>query len=330
MSATGTGGSDRLPRLLALVPWLLAHPGTPVGEVARVFDVSEKQVRSDLGLLWMCGLPGHTPGDLIDVEYAGDRVTLSNADTIARPLRLTSDEALALVVALRALAEVPGLHDAAEGPSPLERVLAKLETAAGAAVEPASRVEVRVETEERHLPLVRRAVQERRRLHLTYLVAARDETTERDVDPMRLLLVEGRWYLEAWCRRVDGVRLFRLDRIMDAVLLDEPASPPEQARPRDLSAGLYEPAPTDARVVLRLGPGARWVADYYPAESVAEEGQSLLVALRTPDTAWVRRLVLRLGGAARVLEPAALAAEVASAARTALSAYDDSGGPREG
>lgn len=323
MSAVGTGGADRLPRLLALVPWLLAHPGTPVGEVARVFGVSEKQVRSDLNLLWMCGLPGHTPGDLIDVSWVGDRVTLSNADTIARPLRLTSDEALALVVALRALADVPGLHERGEGPSPLDRVLAKLETAAGAAVEPAARVEVRVEAEERHLPLVREAVARRRRLHLVYHVAARDETTERDVDPMRLLLVEGRWYLEAWCRRVDGVRLFRLDRIVDARLLDEPADPPERARPRDLTAGLYEPAPTDARVVLRLGPRARWVADYYPTESVADDGDDLVVALRTPDTAWVRRLVLRLGGTARVLEPAGLAAEVDAAARAALSAYGE-------
>jgi proteasome accessory factor C len=328
MSAVGTGGADRLPRLLALVPWLLAHPGTPVGDVARVFGVTEKQVRSDLSLLWMCGLPGHTPGDLIDVSWVGDRVTLSNADTIARPLRLTSDEALALVVALRALAEVPGLHDrdpaAPEGPSSLERVLAKLETAAGAAVEPAARVEVRVETEERHLPLVREAVAQRRRLHLVYHVAARDETTERDVDPMRLLLVEGRWYLEAWCRRVDGVRLFRLDRIVEARLLDAAADPPERARPRDLAAGLYEPAPTDARVVLRLAPRGRWVADYYPTESVVEEGDDLVVALRTPDTAWVRRLVLRLGGAARVVEPTALAAEVEESARAALSSYDES------
>ena len=324
MSATGTGGADRLPRLLALVPWLLAHPGTPVREVAEVFGVTEKQVRSDLALLWMCGLPGHTPGDLIDVEYAGDRVTVSNADTIGQPLRLTSDEALALVVALRALAEVPGLADGEpDRPPALERVLAKLESAAGTAAAPAGRVEVRVESEERVLPVVRRALAERRRLHLVHHSASRDEATARDVDPMRLLLVEGRSYLEGWCRRVEGVRLFRLDRVLEVELLDAPAEPPAQAVPRDLSAGLYAPAPDDALVVLRLAPAARWVADYYPVESRGEEGDDLVVGLRTADTGWVVRLVLRLGGAAVVLDPPALAEQVAARAREALAAHGE-------
>jgi proteasome accessory factor C len=337
VTSAGSGGADRLPRLLALVPWLLAHPGTPVPEVARVFGVSERQLRADLDLLWMCGLPGHGPGDLIDVEYSGDRVTLSNADAIARPLRLTTDEALALIVALRALAEVPGLDRAPAGElgdppasaSALQRVLAKLETAAGAAAVPARRVEVSVEAEERVLPVVRHALERRRRLGLVYHVAARDETTERVADPMRLLLVEGRSYLEAWDGAADGVRLFRLDRVVEVTLLDEPARPPPKAEPRDLSRGLYTPSPDDTVVTLLLGPRARWVADYYPVESVAESDQGLLVRLRTADTRWLRRLALRLGGAARVLDPPSLAEEVRADAGAALRAYEPAS-PTEG
>src|SRR3954471_9367770 len=110
-----SGATDHLPRLLALVPWLLAHPDTPVGDVAARFGVDERQIRKDLDLLWMCGLPGHGPGDLMDVVYDGDRVSLSNTDTIGAPLRLSSEEALALVAALRALAGVPGLVDTGAG-----------------------------------------------------------------------------------------------------------------------------------------------------------------------------------------------------------------------
>ena len=109
-----------------------------------------------------------------------------------------------------------------------------------------------------------------RLLHLSYHVPARDETTERDVDPMRLLLVEGRSYLEAWCRRAEGVRLFRLDRVERAEVLDAPAAPPPSAEQRDLAQGLFQPSPDDALVTLALRPGARWVADYYPCESVEE------------------------------------------------------------
>jgi proteasome accessory factor C len=313
-----TGSLGRLPRLLALVPYLLQHPGVRVAEVADLFGVSEAQLRKDLELLWVCGLPGHGPGDLIDLEFEGDTITLSEPAGVTRPLRLTVDEALALVVALRTLAETPGLADK----DVVGRALAKVEAAAGEAAEPAGRVEVLVEGEERVLPVVREALDRGRRLHLGYYVPGRDETTERDVDPLRLLLVEGRTYLEAWCLRVEGVRLFRLDRVVAVDLLEAPAEPHPEAEQRDLSQGLFQPSPGDQLVSLALGPGAHWVADYHPCESVEDLGDGTLVArLRTPDTAWVRRLALRLGASGRVIEPPGLAEAVRGDAARALSAY---------
>ena len=313
-----TAPVEQLPRLLALVPYLLARPGVRVSEAAAVFGVTEERLRKDLNLLWVCGLPGHGPGDLIDVEFEGDTITLLEPAGVTRPLRLTVDEALALVVALRALAETPGLVER----DALDRALAKVEGVAGEAARTAGRVEVAVEGEERVLPVVEQALRERRRLHLRYHVAARDETTERDVDPMRLALVEGRPYLEAWCRRAEGVRLFRLDRVAEVVLLDLPAEPPPDAEARDLSQGVFQPSPDDGLVVLALRPAAHWVAEHHPCESVepGEDGE-LVARLRTPDTRWVRRLVLRLGAEGRVVEPAALAEQVRADARAELAAY---------
>ncbi len=314
---------DQLPRLLALVPYLLARPGVKVAEAAGVFGVSEDRLRKDLSLLWVCGLPGHGPGDLIDVEFEGDTITLLEPAGVTRPLRLTVDEALALVVALRTLAETSGLVER----DALDRALAKVERVAGEAALPAGRVEVAVEGEERVLPVVEQALAESRRLHLRYHVPGRDETTERDVDPMRLAIAEGRTYLEAWCRRAEGVRLFRLDRVAAVELLDLPAEPPPDAAARDLSQGVFQPAPGDALVVLALRPAAHWVADHHPCESVepghpeAGTAGELVVRLRTPDTAWVRRLALRLGAAGRVLSPPELAAQVRADAREALAAY---------
>jgi proteasome accessory factor C len=204
----------------------------------------------------------------------------------------------------------------------VDRALAKIEEAAGAAASPAHRVELALEGEERVLPVVRAALVGKRRLHLDYYVPGRDETTARDVDPMRLLLVEGRSYLEGWCRRVEAVRLFRLDRVVAIALLDLPAEPPPTATERDISRGLFQPSPDDVLVVLALGPGAHWVADYYPCESIEDLGDGTVVArLRTPETSWIVRLALRLGASARVVEPAALAEQVRTAARAALAAY---------
>jgi proteasome accessory factor C len=313
-----TGSADRLPRLLALVPYLLARPGVRVADAAADFGVPEPQLRRDLQLLWMCGLPGHGPGDLIDLSFEGETVTVTYDAGMSRPLRLTADEALAIVVALRTLADVPGLQER----EAVERALAKVESAAGGLAEAADAVAVRVERSDRNLAQVRRALDAGRALHLSYYVAARDERTERNVDPVQLHSVEGRWYLQAWCRLAEGMRLFRLDRIDALRLLPEPSRPPASAVPRDLTEGVYQPAPDHPLVTLRLAPAAGWVADYYPCESVRplpDGGQ--VATLRVADPSWVRRLVLGFGAAAQVLDPPWLADQVRDEARAALAGY---------
>jgi len=312
-----SGSLDQLPRLLALVPYLLARPGISFAAAAADFGITEERLRKDLDLVWMCGLPGHSPGDLIDVEFEGDTITLFEPQGVTRPLRLSADEALALVVALRALIQTPGLVET----DAVLRALAKVEQAAGTAARPAGRVEVALERPDQVLGTVRDALERARRLHLRYHVPARDQTTERDVDPVRLLVVDGRSYLEGWCRSAQDVRLFRLDRVVEATVLDLPAEPAELPD-RDLEHGLFQPSPEDLRVRMVLQPGAHWVADYHPCESVEELGDGALgVVLRTPDYGWVRRLALRLGGAGRVVDPPELAAQIRTDAAAALAAY---------
>lgn len=312
-----SGSLDQLPRLLALVPYLLARPGISFAAAAADFGITEERLRKDLDLVWMCGLPGHSPGDLIDVEFEGDTITLFEPQGVTRPLRLSADEALALVVALRALIQTPGLIET----DAVLRALAKVEQAAGTAARPAGRVEVALERPDQVLGTVRDALERARRLHLRYHVPARDQTTERDVDPVRLLVVDGRSYLEGWCRSAQDVRLFRLDRVVEATVLDLPAEPAELPD-RDLEHGLFQPSPEDLRVRMVLQPGAHWVADYHPCESVEELGDGALgVVLRTPDYGWVRRLALRLGGAGRVVDPPELAAQIRTDAAAALAAY---------
>ncbi len=315
-----TAATPRLARLLALVPYLVARPGVAISDVTSVFGIDEAELRKDLELLFVCGLPGYSPGDLIDVSFTGDRITVTNAATIERPLRLSPDEALALLVAARSLAAVPGL---AERDS-LDRALVKLAAASGAGAAAAKSVAVEVEPEGEALETVRRALRDRKRLHLTYHSAARDELTERDVDPMRVAMVDGWWYVEGWCHRVDGVRLFRLDRVVSADVLDVDAEIPEQAETRDLSEGVFQPAAEHQLVVLDVGPGARWVADYYPCESaeeIDEPAGGLRLSLRVADPSWLVRLVLRLGPNATLREPATLVAEVRAQAERALSTY---------
>ncbi|WP_327028280.1 YafY family transcriptional regulator [Micromonospora sp. NBC_01740] len=314
------GGSrasaDRLARLLNLVPYLLARPGIELAEAAGDLGVTERQLREDLELLWVCGLPGYGPGDLIDMAFDGDRVTITYDAGIDRPLRLTPDEALALVVALRMLAETPGVTNR----EAVERALAKIENAAGDLV--AAPVEVRLPADTRRVAELRTAVESGRALRITYYTAARDETTDRVVDPLRMLMVGGRAYVEAWCRRAEAVRLFRADRIDAVAELEERAVVPPQARPHDLTEGVFRPSPDLPLITLRIGRGERWLTEYYPCERVeAGGGDQWLVSLRVTDLGWARRFVLGLGPDVAVVAPVELAEQVRAAAVAALDAY---------
>jgi proteasome accessory factor C len=315
--ATNTA-TDRLARLLNLVPYLLARPGIEIVEAAADLDVSEKQLRDDLELLWVCGLPGYGPGDLIDMAFDGDHVTVTYDAGIDRPLRLTPDEALALIVALRMLAETPG----ADGRDSIERALAKIETAAGDLADAPVAIRMSPDVAGDRLAAIRRTVERRVALRITYYTATRDESNDRIVDPMRVLIVDGRAYLEAWCRQAESVRLFRVDRIDAMTELDEPATLPRQARHSDLSDGVFRAGADLPLITLRVGRWARWITEYYPCESVQEcAGDDWVVSMRVSDLAWARRLVLGLGSDVTVVEPAALAAEVRDEAIKALAAY---------
>ena len=312
--------TDRLQRLLALVPYVVSRNTVSLAETATAFGVSERQLVDDLNMLWCVELRSPDPYCPIDLSYEGGEIVVSQAESIGRPLRLDTDEASALLVALRTLAEVPGLGDR----SALSRTIAKLEAAAGEAASVSAQLAVQLDERAPGdvLAELTDALNRGRRLHLSYYVPGRDEATERDVDPMRLLMVEGRSYLEGWCRSAEAVRLFRLDRVLGLQVLDVPASVPGEAQPRDVDQNLFRPSERDVQVILELSPAGRWVAEYYPCDEVTELGDGTVrVTLGTPDTQWVRRLALRLGEDGRVVAPASLAAAVRDDAAAALAQY---------
>ncbi|CAM5589859.1 helix-turn-helix transcriptional regulator [Streptomyces abikoensis] len=314
---------DQTRRMLSLVTYLRERPGARVTDVARAFGITEDELIGDLDVLPMCGT-SFRGGDLLDIDTDGDRIWWHNPDasgsSTGEPLRLAADEATALLVAARAVATLPGLRESDR--QALVRATAKIEAAAGEAAGASSRLSVTFESEGGVFADVDRAIAERRRVWITYYSPARDELTEREVDPIRLFVV-GHTYMEAWCRLSEARRTFRLDRVAEIRLLDEPSDPPP-VELRDLSEGLVQPAAEDPEVVIETGPGGRWVAEYYPHDSAEElPDGGLRITLRTPDPASLRRLALRLGGDGRIVSPAALADSAREAAREALAAYGE-------
>jgi len=316
--------AERLRRLLALVPYVSTRRVVGLAETAQAFGMTERELIDDLNLAWCVELRAPEPYCPIDLSYEDGEISISQAESIARPLRLAADEASALLVALRMLADAAGGSEQGDGDA-VARLIAKIEDAAGAAGAASAQVAVQIEHPNARglVATLNAALAAGKRVHLRHYKPGRDEETERDVDPMRLLVVEGRTYLEGWCRRAEGVRLFRLDRVLSVEVLDVPAEVPETAEPVDVDAGLFTASPSDVLIELELAPAGRWVAEYYRCDSLTEMADGWLrIALRTPDTTGVRRHALRLGEDARVLSPAGLADEVRAAAAAALALYE--------
>ncbi|ULL10723.1 protein pafC [Mycobacterium liflandii] len=312
--------STRLVRLLNMVPYFQANPRITRVEAAAELGVSAKQLEEDLNQLWMCGLPGYFPGDLIDFEFSGDTIEVTFSAGIDRPLKLTSPEATGLLVALRALADIPGVVD----PQAARSAIAKIAAAAGAARHSStlSAVDEPAPLESPAAAAVRSAVLDKRALTIDYYSASHDTLTTRTVDPIRVLLIGGHSYLEAWSRESEGVRLFRFDRIVDAVELGEPAMPPEPAVQAPPDTSLFDGDPALPSATLRVAPSASWMFEYYPIRELRQLADgSCEVAMTYASEDWMTRLMLGFGSTVQVLEPESLAQRVRAAAATALNAY---------
>ena len=307
----GRDASRLLRRLLAIVGWLARVGEAPIADVARRFKIPEDEVVRELELAACCGLPPYSPDLLLEIVVTDETVQAFLPDDLARPRRLTAAEGFALAAAARTILAVPG----ADGDGSLARALAKLDAVLGAD----QRLEVALD-DPALLAEVRAAVDDRSQLAIEYHSASADETTERVVDPLRVVSLDGHWYLDAFCHRAAGRRRFRIDRIRSVhVLGPQPTPGPDVPA---LFPDAFVPGPGSVPVRLALDPGGMWVADTVPLldRGRAADGRTL-VTLAVGGTAWLERLLLQLGPHARVLSPPDLADAGVRAARRVLQNY---------
>ena len=312
---------EQVARLLALVPYLLARGEVRLDDAAAALGVDPDQLDKDLRVLFMCGLPGGYPDDLIDVDLEaleGDRIIrVDNADYLARPVRFSPSEATALVVALRALAQSAAPADAggrttARWPSsrPPGRTVAAQRVHVEADARAGQRARARARGRDRPRPPARARLPR----------ASRDEQSTRVVDPRGLGPGRRRAYLDAWCHTAR--RRPRLPARPDRGRhrARHARSPSRPVGARDLGSGWFDRGGHHGH--LRLAPPARWVTEYYPVTD-ARPGPdgSLDVDLEVASEDWLRQLLFRLAPHAERGRTAGVRRLVHASARAALSLY---------
>lgn len=301
--------------LLVMLPWLMERGAVPVAETAAHFGMSERDVVRDLELAAMCGLPPFLD-ELIDLAIDDGMIWVGVPRLFTRPLRLNSVEAWELLAAGRAAMELPGADPA----GPLGRGLAKLATYLGEDDSSAVRIDLDRPAVVDELAA---AVRDRALLRFEYRSASSDDVVERTVLPRQLYSDRGEWYLAADDHRSSSVRTFRVDRIERFERTGEAGVPSQADLPRP---GEWFVDGSVPRVVVRLGPTARWVVERYPVDDVAgpDAADRVTVSVAVASEEWFVRLLLRLGPDVEVLDPPGAGSAAAAMARRILDRYERS------
>jgi len=295
-------GLARTARLLDLVPYLTTHQGIAISELAKTFNTTVKEITDDLNTLWMCGLPGYTPLELIDLEFESGFVSIRNAETLAAPRALDRAEALSIYMGLDLLnAELGGSNTSlvSEISNLQEQLRSQLISAPQVQIEASLASELRA--------LILRAIRRRGWLEITYHSAANDQVTKRQVAPYELSQSGSHEYLQGYCDNAKAIRNFRADRI---VAVSEIA---DQLWPSNLVSANDEAIDYEVKVHA----ASRQVLEVLPQISA----NSTTATIQGYSAPWISRAILSLAGQVEATAPTEIRAAVHARAVAALENY---------
>ena len=295
-----------------MIPWVIANPGSSVDEVCRRFGYTEGDLAQDLNIVFVCGLPGYGPGDLMSAEIVDDEVVIDMADYFGDAPRLAPAEALALLAAGMAI------DASGQGGGVLSDAIDKL--SAALLPEGSDVIDIELAAESELVGQLKSAAATNEVVAITYTSLSRDETTEREVEPWSVFSSLGNWYLMGHCRLAKGRRVFRVDRIKAAARTGEAFTPPATLPPAEAR---YVPSVEDVRARIALAPAARWVMEYYPVDIVSDNRSEVVVDFSASDPLVAARLLLRLGPDARLIKGEEVKRALAELRQRILAVYRD-------
>jgi proteasome accessory factor C len=293
---------ERTARLLDLVPYINTHQGIALKDLAAVFEVSNAQMVNDLTTLWMCGLPGYTPLELMDLDFESGYVNISNAPTLAKPRSVTFDEGVALILGLDLLrASIP--TDRSDLLEKIDSLSARLSSI----INLNSTFSVVAPVNQGVSVAIDEALASRSSLEIEYHSMYRDEITQRTIFPIEIIEVEGLQYLSSYCYSASDFRQFKLDRIQKAVVTQESKTIPEDA--------------TDTQRInsrLKVLKSTREIAERFSRQDLKAGSE---FDFQTYSQQWLERSILSSGDGVALLTPPEIRASIAQMAQSMLDRY---------
>ena len=293
---------ERTARLLDLVPYISSHQGISLKELAAVFNVDQAQMTSDLTTLWMCGLPGYTPLELMDLEFESGFVTIHNAQTLSKPRSISFDEGVALVLGLDLLRSSisPDRSDLLERIDSLSNrlaVLINLPTALSATSQVNKDVSAAISD----------ALKSRMGLEITYHSLYRDELSTRTILPIEIIHQDNQRYLSSYCYTAQDFRQFRIDRIQSAKVQTVQQSIPKSHHQKSSFVS-----------TIKVLTPTREIAERFKQTELSKDTE---FECESFSLQWIERSVLASGSAVSLQSPPDVRKSIAAVAQSMLDRY---------
>jgi predicted DNA-binding transcriptional regulator YafY len=254
--------NSRLARLFDLVPFIVKHQGIPIAELAEKFQISVEQLEKDLWLLYMCGLPGQTPLELMEFEFEDGYVSVRNADELKAPRSLTQIELASLVIGLEILVS--------QGISGAEQLKNKL------ASKLSTEISYQPAKSDLYLPEIAQAIQQNKVLSIIYNGKARE------VIPFETYTEDRTSYLRAFCKSAEDRRTFKISKIESLKITDNqelaPNLVPSNETPKTTKIATHK-----EKRLVREALGNSEQIDYFSVEWLISETMALAGAVELED-----------------------------------------------
>ena len=302
-------GLEKIERLLDLVPYVATHQGIALEELAKEFSISTSQLTEDLTTLWMCGLPGYTPLELMDLSFDNGFVSISNAETLARPRILDRDEVLALILGLETLQEDAGRNHG-EQVETIAKLVTKLIGFIDSNVERTVQAGTSALSNERGI--IQKAITNGGAAEITYHSISRDEVSKRVIHPLEFTFANNHEYVSAFCDLTQSYRTFRLDRIMQVAQVEGG----DAILPKSDSTSGDEKIPITLKVHSRF----RDVAERFNLDGGLQIA-SEFVEVESFSADWATREIMGFGGQVGLVSPQELRTSLRDRALRALEGY---------
>jgi proteasome accessory factor C len=293
---------ERTARLLDLVPYINSHQGIALKDLASVFNVTQAQMTDDLTTLWMCGLPGYTPLELMDLDFESGFVTIHNAETLSKPRSISFDEGVALVLGLDLLRSTISA-DRADLFTKIDELSRRLSDVINlpSALSAASDINQDVSG------AIFEAIRNRSGLEIVYHSLYRDETSTRTILPIEIVQNDGQRYLSSFCHTSSDFRQFRIDRIQSAK-----TQTVSQEIPKSSSQA------TGHTSTIKVLTPTREIAERFKQRELSVNSEFNVESF---SLQWIERSIMASGGSVSLLAPAEIRESISVMAQSMLDRY---------